>query len=664
MGVPNPCRGIPVTGHANTLELDVFRAVAKSSPEALLLVASDTRIAAANELAASLLGTRSVDLEEKTLDRVFQEPRQTIVQFFEDCSGPSGQACCDLTPRDGECQEGLRCSATPLEPMQSRPQAMFVLRLSKTLPDPETIQILTRQVSELRAEVDKRKQIKVSLEAAQARVEAILETAVDGIVTIDSNGIIHTANGAMVKTFGYQAAELIGRNISLLMPAPHRDEHDQYIREYLRTGIKRIIGIGRVVSGLRKDGSEFPMELKVGEFSVRGERRFAGFVHDITERRRMEETLRQREETLRITLEQAPSGIVSIGIDGRIQNANRAFCRILGCSRRQLIDRYLPELCHPDDDLDFESLSARLIRTERPSLSFDCRLLATDGHTLYVQMYLAVPRDRDGNVSTLIVQIVDRSEERRHADEAREHRERLAHVTRVMTMGEMAAGIAHEINQPLAAIATYSQACHRLIAAGTFDKEELLEAMSEVTAQAERAGEVIRRLRAMVKKGHAPRQITDINALVSEGIRLANIDAQTLDTQIELDLTANLPPVEADVIQVQQVILNLIRNGIDARAKGKALDNHILVTTAAHDGDHLVVAVRDRGLGISEDVADSLFKPFFTTKGTGMGMGLAISQSIIRAHGGRLWFERHKDSGTSFCFTLPCALETSNGKLH
>ncbi len=660
-GTHQPCID-SVTHHQETLALDVLKAVVRSWPGSFLLVSAKGRIAGASERAAARLGTKAEDLEGQNLDRVFEEPAEKLVALLRRGDREEETRYIELTPRVPGWSGHLYCSVTPLEPSHDRLEPANILHMADEPADTGRVRALSQQVATLENEVGKRKRIELSLEAAQARAEAIVETAVDGIVTIDGGGIIQTVNGAMLETFGYQPEELIGNNVSMLMPQPYRDEHDGYMQTYLETGVKRIIGIGRVVSGLRKDGSEFPMELKVGEFRVQGARRFAGFIHDITARRQMEETLRQREETLRITLEQAPSGIVNLSLDGYIRNANRAFCSLLGTTEEQLTGRHFTELCHPDDDRNCKDVTAQLIKSETPSLHFDCRLLCGDGRTLHVQIYVAVPRDRKGAPTNLIVQIVDRSEERRHADEAREHRERLAHVTRVMTMGEMAAGIAHEINQPLAAIATYSQACHRMIASDSFDKDELLQAMNEVTAQAERAGDVIRHLRAMVKQGQVARQYTDLNAVVSEAIRLANLDAQTVDTPIELALAEDLPMVEADVIQIQQVLLNLIRNAIEAMVKHHAGENRISISTSAYDGDHLLVAVKDTGPGIPEAVADKLFKPFFTTKGTGLGMGLSISQSIIRSHGGRLWFEPGEACGMVFCFTLPKALGASDAR--
>ena len=250
----------------------------------------------------------------------------------------------------------------------------------------------------------------------------------------------------------------------------------------------------------------------------------------------------------------------------------------------------------------------------------------------------------------------------RHLDRLRDSerrrlalRARLTHVTRLGTLGEMAAGLAHEINQPLTAIATYSQACRRLIAAGEVSFEDLQETLGKVSAQAHRGGEVIRRLRSLGKEGESRRELVRINAVVGEAVKLAEADARFHGFRIEIEFDPGLPPVVADTVQIQQVVLNLIRNGIDACEESGASAREIQVTTGPAGVEHVQVAVRDSGPGVGEDSLARLFEPFFTTKESGMGVGLAISRSIVTSHGGRLWFENNSEGGATFRFSLPAA---------
>lgn len=359
---------------------------------------------------------------------------------------------------------------------------------------------------------------------------AILETAVEGIATIDPDGTVRLFNRAAEAMFGYDASEVIGQNVNMLMPEPYHEQHDGYLSHYVDTGEKRIIGIGREVLGKRKDGTIFPLDLSVAEVNVDGIRSFAGILRDITDRKKMETTLRQ------------------------------------------------------------------------------------------------------------------------NADQ-------LAHYDRVIMMGEIAAGIAHEINQPLTAIATYAQACRRLIESNQDDKQEVTGALEIISQQAERAGEVIRRLRGMFKRTDSQRETQDINALVKDAFRLAKLDTRTLGLNMQLKLQNHLPQVEIDAVQIQQVILNLIRNAVDALSDDPTAEEYVLIKTQLSDDEKIEVIVADNGQGISQDIKDNLFHPFFTTKEKGMGIGLSISQTIVNTHGGKLWFESNSDKGTSFFISLPCALK-------
>src|SRR5690606_12331940 len=224
---------------------------------------------------------------------------------------------------------------------------------------------------------------------------------------------------------------------------------------------------------------------------------------------------------------------------------------------------------------------------------------------------------------------------------------------RISTMGEMAAGIAHEVNQPLAAIATYAQACQRLISTGDYSSEEMAEALAHIGAQALRAGEVIRRLRTFVKNRELRRELIEANRLLEDILTLAQTDARHNGVQIVVETASESPLVQADAVQIQQVILNLVRNSIDAMQGVPESRRQLTLRTridAEGDGECMVA---DRGAGIDPAVAAELFNPFFTTKPGGMGLGLSISRSIIRAHGGKLWCSPNPGGGARFFFTLP-----------
>ena len=242
---------------------------------------------------------------------------------------------------------------------------------------------------------------------------------------------------------------------------------------------------------------------------------------------------------------------------------------------------------------------------------------------------------------------------RRSEEEVRETRERLAHVTRLSTLGEMATGIAHEINQPLAAVATYAQACSRMIRSRALDEVELLETLDRIGHEALRAGAIINKLKDLVRRRDSRHIPCDLNALVRDVAGLARLDVQHHGIDLRLELEPDLPLVVADQIQVQQVILNLVRNGMESMQGDEPCGCALVLRTRVGADDTVEVAVSDCGIGLDGEQEEAPFAPFYTTKESGMGMGLSISRTIIRAHGGKIWFRRNPDHGTTFCFALP-----------
>lgn len=362
---------------------------------------------------------------------------------------------------------------------------------------------------------------------AQDEFQALLEAAVDGIVVIDERGRVTAFNAAAERLFGYPAAEVIGNNVSMLMPSPYREEHDGYLENYQRTGVPRIIGIGREATGRRKDGSGFPMYLAVGEAKGPAGHRFVGIIRDLSERRQYEERLRQ-------------------------------------------------------------------------------------------------------------------------------NRERLAHVGRISLMGEMAAGLAHEINQPLGAITNYAHAARRMLEAGQ-DPAEAAEALDQISMQALRAGDVIRRLRTMIRKRDSEPEQVDINAVVQGTLPLVDADARANGVRLRVELTPDLAPVRCDIVQIQQVLLNLVRNAIDAMRDEGLARRQVVIRTSRSGPTAITVEVADTGPGVEPGIVEQLFTPFHTTKSDGLGLGLSISRSLVEAHGGELGFRPSKPNGAVFMFRLPVA---------
>ncbi len=363
----------------------------------------------------------------------------------------------------------------------------------------------------------------------EAHLQSILDTVLDATVVIDAEGVMLSFNASAVRQFGYTPEEAVGRNVSMLMPAPYREQHDNYLGRYLQTGERRIIGVDRVVVGRRKDGSTFPMKLAVGEMRQGDRIYFTGFIRDLTER-----------EESQAMLDQA--------------------------------------------------------------------------------------------------------------------RSELARLARLNELGEMASTLAHELNQPLSAIANYVQGCRRMLDRLEDDVAGRMRgALDETAKQALRAGDIIRHLREFVTRGETDKGSEDINHLVEEAGALALVGSRERGIKSFFHFGTETSMVVADRVQIQQVLINLMRNAIEAMRDSE--EKQLIVRTSQVSPEMLQVEVEDTGTGISDEIAPQLFQPFVTTKANGMGVGLSISRRIIESHGGELTVRANPAGGATFVFTLPIATE-------
>ncbi len=394
----------------------------------------------------------------------------------------------------------------------------------------EKFKVLAVEKARREAEV---KEAATRAAAEQLHLKSILATVPDAMVIMDEQGIVQSFSSAAERLFGYTAAEAIGRNVNILMPSPYNEAHDAYIARYLQTGKGRIIGIGRVAVGERKDGSTFPIELAVGEMRSNGQRFFTGFIRDLTERQKTEARLQELQSEL-------------------------------------------------------------------------------------------------------------------------------VHMSRVAEMGEMASALAHELNQPLSAIANYMTGSRRLLANRSDEQSIMIrEAIDKAAEQSLRAGQIIRRLRDFVAHRETERRVESLKKLIEEASALALVGTKELGMRVRFKLDSAFDFVLVDKVQIQQVLLNLIRNAFEAMEHSD--QRELTVSTIRGQGDMMILEVRDSGPGISAEIADQLFQPFVTTKSHGMGIGLSISRTIIEGHGGKIWVESNPGGGAAFRFTLPAVTEEELG---
>jgi two-component system sensor kinase FixL len=506
-----------------------------------------------------------------------------------------------------------------------------------------TVQDITMQ----RAAADAR-------DRSEAQSRAVLDTAVDAIVTMTTDERVLTFNQAAQTMFGYTRAEVIGNDITMLMPEPHKSHHAEYVKNYLDTGDGKIIGIGRELEARRKDGSLVPIYLAVSEVWLDGQRTFTGIMRDVSRQRAAEEAIRRQHEELNVTVQNAPMGIVTYPFDGCFSSTNKSFQRITGLGAASLGQLRFVDLVHPDNRAEWQRLTGEAKRGRLQQYSQQLQLTRKDGISIQVIIHNAVTHDSHGHPERVVAQVEDLTGAIRAEEAEREHQEKLTHVARLSTLGEMTAGIAHEINQPLTAISMYAQSGVRMLDAGIPNPDKLREALEKLNRQSLRAGEVIDRMQRLVRHRESEREPVLVNDLVNDLLRLAESDARMNGMQIRLNLAKGLPVIHVDPIQVQQVLLNLIRNGIDAMQQiGCKNGNEIEIATKQVGERWIEVSVCDAGTGVSAEFEPSLFTPFATTKTTGMGMGLSICNTIIKTHGGTLGHHNNDDHGATFRFQLP-----------
>ncbi|MBV8936158.1 MAG: PAS domain S-box protein [Alphaproteobacteria bacterium] len=484
---------------------------------------------------------------------------------------------------------------------------------------------------------------------------AIVDTAVDGIVVIDRTGAIRSINTATERLFGYAASELIGRHVKILMPEPYASKHASYLANYLSTGQKRIIGIGREVVGRRKNGSVFPMDLSVGEARDGGEPIFVGIIRDITDRKAAELAQRESELRLRSILDTVPDAIVVIDAHGIIQSFSPAAERLFGYPSSEVIGHKVNVLMPAPYREAHDSYIERYLRTGERRIIGIGRVVTgrrKNGETFPMELQIGEFSFSGARYFTGFARdLTERQEAERRIQDLQAE---LLHASRLSVMGQMASTMAHELNQPLTAVMNYLEAGRRLLSSRAGNLERLGEMMEKAIGQAQRAGEVIRRLRGFIGKGGSERRIQNLNQLVEEALALALVGARQRGVRTSLKLNDALPPVFVDHVQIQQVLLNLVRNAVEAMEQVERRELTV-ATRAIPEKGMVEISVADSGPGVAPELANRLFQPFVTTKATGMGLGLSICREIVEGHHGKLSSAAGPAGGAVFCVTLPIA---------
>jgi PAS domain S-box-containing protein len=368
---------------------------------------------------------------------------------------------------------------------------------------------------------------------------------------------------------------------------------------------------------------------------------------------RADEALHTSEGRYRTLVAALPYGVLETDLSGRILVANPALGEMLRVPESRLRGQSVQDLF--GDSAQAAARLRALPDHEGRSAPHAHRLERGDGGWIDARVDWVCKRDERGTPSGHIAVVTDVTEQKQAEETSRKQHERLQLVSRLITVGEMASTLAHELNQPLASIVNFNMGCVRRIRSGSWNAPELLAALEQASAQAERAGHIIQRIRDMVARREPNRVAVDVNGVIGEVARLVEIDAAKKGVRVLLDLAAGLPPVRADKVMIEQVMLNLVKNAFEAMEHTDPALREVTMRSSLNGGRAVEVALTDRGSGVPQELCDSQFPPFFTTKRDGMGLGLSICRSIVELHDGRLSAHRNPQGGSTFRFTLPMA---------
>src|SRR5271157_789912 len=498
-------------------------------------------------------------------------------------------------------------------------------------------------------DITERKRAEEELRAAESRFRTFVDHATDAFFLIGDHGRVLDVNRQACESLGYTREELIGIT-TRDFDANADDVFLQWIGNRLDTGMDCTFETHH----RRKDGTLFPVEVRARPLWRGGRRLSLCLARDVTERKRAEEALRESEMRFRTFVDHAADAFFMLEFEqGAIIDVNRCACESLGYTREELIGMNPMSF---DVDLDRATLDSVAERTAAgETVLFDRHWhRRRDGSLFPVEVQTSVFWHGGRRFLLKIARdISDRLRAEQQRDKLRQLEADLAHINRVSMMGELAASVAHEVNQPLSGVVSNASAGLRWLAGDVPNLEEAREGLRRIVRDGKRAGEVIARIRALTRKAATPKEKVDLNETIREVLALVGDEARRKSVIIRTQFADDLSPVSGDRVQLQQVVLNLVMNAIEAMSVVDERARTLAITTRNIDPDQVHVTVQDSGTGIDPRTIDKIFDSFYTTKPGGMGMGLSISRSILQAHGGRIWATANDGRGTIFHFTLP-----------
>jgi PAS domain S-box-containing protein len=504
----------------------------------------------------------------------------------------------------------------------------------------------------LRTEMAERTWAEEELKRSEARHRLVVETASDAVVSIDEHGMITLANPATKSVFGHEPAELIGRPLTVLMPESTRTLHEDGYKHYLETGARRLNWRGTELTARRANGVDFPVEVSFGEMTAHESKIFTGFIRDISEKKRAEEALRASARNLSLIINTMPVLAWSALPDGALEFFNQRWLDYTGLTPAEAQGWGWTEAIHPDDIDRMTGYWRTIVASGGPG-EIEARLRRFNGEYRWFLFRADAMHDESGAIVKWYGTNTDMHGWKQAQEDLRNMQAELARMTRVMTIGQLTASIAHEVSQPLSGIIVNASTCLRMLSSDPPNLEGARETVRRTIRDGNRATDVLTRLRTLFSKKQINAEPVDLNEATTEVIALLLGELQKNSMILHQHFSDDLPRVMGDRIQLQQVILNLVRNASDAMVTVNDRPRRLLVRTAT-DNDEVQVSVEDSGVGFDPKAADRLFESFFTTKQEGMGVGLSLSRSIVEAHHGRLWATSNEGQGATFAFSIPC----------
>jgi len=509
---------------------------------------------------------------------------------------------------------------------------------------------LKRANALLSDEIAERKRAEAAVRASAERWRRLFEASSAGMSLADLTSRYLATNAAFQSMLGYSDDELKALSAIEVTHPEERATTQNIVAEFVSGSRQEYHADKRY---MRKDGT--PLWANVTTTYVPPTDATPAMLQNIyiniDDRKRAEQALRASEERWRTIFETSSVGIATSDAHLHVATANAAFQRMVGYTESELRQMRWIDLTHEDDRGTTEELVERLLDGRQQSYHIEKRYRRKDGQTIWITVYNSLVPATDTTPAFFPAIIVDVTDRVLAEHALQRSQAELARVARVTTMGELAASIAHEINQPLAAIVASANACRRWLDAQNLSRAK--GSLERVVADADRACEVINRVRSLSSNTAPERVELNINAVVNEVLAVARGELRARQISLQLGLSDDIPFVSGDQVQLQQVVLNLVMNAIDAMATVSGRRRVLVITSQRCQGGGALVSVQDCGPGIDPANAERIFQPFFTTKAGGMGMGLSISTSIVEGHGGRLWATPASPSGTAFHFSLP-----------